>query len=137
MGITLESGGDCAYSSTELGLRVTFSNRGQAGAGAFVLAVNTTRKVIAEGLTAGEIRSIWLPTFVYLGENVAIVDADNTVTESNETNNQLVQFVPIPTLPPTCTPTPTHTPTVTPTPTGTATLSAQLPARVYLPMVVQ
>ncbi len=137
MGITLESGGDCAYSSTQLGLQVTFSNRGQTGAGAFVLAVNATRKVIADGLTAGEIRSIWLPTFVYLGENVATVDADHEVPESNETNNQLAQFVPIPTLPPTCTPTATFTPTVTPTPTATPTLSAQLPVRVYLPLVTQ
>ena len=137
MGITLESGGDCAYSSTELGLHVTFSNRGQAGAGAFVLAVNATRKVIADGLTAGETRSIWLPTFVYQGENVVIVDADDAVTESNEANNQLAQFVPIPTLPPTCTPTPTHTPTVTLTPTSTATLFVTPAAPIYLPMVVQ
>ena len=132
MWITLESGGDCSYGSTQLGIRVAIANHGSADAGAFVLSVDGLRAPISGGLRAGDTLSIWAPTYVYMGENVAIVDVDNQVAERDETNNRLAQFVPIPTLPPTCTPTftPTSTRSATPTPRPRA-------SAIFLPSVAK
>jgi len=107
MGITLETGGDCNYTSTQLGVRVWFQNIGSADAGPFVVEVNSAQQTIASGLHAGQTDTLWFPEYVYPGENTAFVDAILQVTESNENNNQLSQLLPIPTLPSTCTPTPT------------------------------
>jgi hypothetical protein len=119
MGITLETGGSCAYTSTTLGMRVHFSNVGAAPAGPFVLDVNGTQRSFG-GLPNGQSLSTWLPgSYLWPGTNTSIVDATNLVQESNEDNNRLSQFLPIPTLPPTCTATGTPTPTGTYTPTPT------------------
>jgi hypothetical protein len=109
MGITLETGGDCNYTSTQLGVRVWFQNIGSADAGPFVVEVNGAQQTFTSGLHTGQTDTLWFPEYVYPGENTAFVDASLQVTESNENNNQLSQVLPIPTLPPTCTPTPTPT----------------------------
>lgn len=113
--IELETGGDCAYSSTQLGVRVWIENTGGADAGPFVVEVNGVSQTIADGLAAGETRSLWFSGVVYGGENTVLVDATSEVLESNEENNSLSQMLPIPTLPPTCTPPPTSLPQQTPT----------------------
>jgi hypothetical protein len=107
MGITLETGGDCNYTSTQLGVRVWFQNIGSADAGPFVVEVNGAQQTFTSGLHTGQTDTLWFPEYVYFGENTAFVDATFQVTESNENNNQLSQVLPIPTLPPTCTPTAT------------------------------
>jgi len=107
MGITLETGGDCNYTSTQLGVRVWFQNIGSADAGPFVVEVNGAQQTVTSGLHTGQTDTLWFPEYVYFRENTALVDATFQVTESNENNNQLSQVLPIPTLPPTCTPTPT------------------------------
>ena len=107
MGITLETGGDCNYTSTQLGVRVWFQNIGSADAGPFVVEVNGAQQTVTSGLHTGQTDTLWFPEYVYSGENTAFVDAILQVTESNENNNQLSQLLPIPTLPPTCTPTST------------------------------
>jgi len=118
MSITLETGGDCNYTSTQLGVRVVFGNVGSADAGSFVVDVNGAQQTVAAGLPQGETGSLWFSGYVFgPEENVAVVDATFQVEESNEDNNTLAQIVPIPTLPQPCTPTPTATPTPTPTPT--------------------
>ena len=109
MGITLETGGDCNYTSTQLGVRVWFQNIGSADAGPFVVEVNGAQQTVTSGLHTGQTDTLWFPEYVYPGENTASVDTSFQVTESNENNNQLSQVLPIPTLPPTCTPTPTPT----------------------------
>ncbi len=131
--IELETGGDCNYSSTQLGLRVGIWNIGNADAGPFVVEANGVQQTVATGVPAGMIATLWFPGYAYPGENRVIVDVTNQVQESNENNNAVSQMVPIPTLPPTCTPppteiptatfipTPTRTPTATPTPTSTPT----------------
>lgn len=136
--IELETGGACNFSSTQLGVRVSIENIGQADAGAFAVDVNGVQQDVIPGLAAGQMTSLWFPGYAS-GENTVIVDAAAQVQESDENNNTVSQMVPIPTLPPTCTPPPpdaptptptpshsptptsTHTPTHTPTPTPTAT----------------
>jgi plastocyanin len=125
MAIELQTGGDCNYTSTQLGVRVWIGNIGNADAGPFVVEVNGAQQTVTSGLAAGQTLSLWFAGYVPFGDNTAIVDATHQVTESNEDNNTLTQMLPIPTLPPTCTPTRTETatPTVTltrtPTPTAT------------------
>ena len=117
MSITLETGGACDYTSTQLGVRVFFGNVGSADAGSFVVEVNGAQQTVAMGLAQGGSDSLWFSGYIFgPEENVAVVDATFQVEESNEDNNTLAQIVPIPTLPQPCTPTPTATPTPTPTP---------------------
>lgn len=121
MNIQLATGGSCNFTSTQLGIRVTIENIGNANAGAFVVEVNGVRQTVSEGLTQGTTKILWYPG--YSGSNSATVDVTGLIIESNESNNTLTQSPPIPTLPPTCTPTATltRTPTYTPTPTNTLT----------------
>lgn len=104
MQVELETGGSCSYSSTQLGVRVTVSNIGNAAAGSFVVAVNGQSKAVSEGLAVGANTTVWLAGGTG-GDTTATVDSTALVQESNENNNTLTQFLPIPTLPPTCTPT--------------------------------
>ncbi|MGQ9599080.1 MAG: FHA domain-containing protein [Anaerolineae bacterium] len=122
--IELETGEDCNYSSTQLGLRVGIWNIGNADAGPFVVEANGVQQTVATGVPAGMIATLWFPGYVYPGENRVTVDVTNQVRESNENNNSVSQMVPIPTLPPTCTPPPTEFPTATFTPTPTKTPTA-------------
>ena len=123
MRIELETGSDCNYSSTQLGVRVWTENIGSADAGPFVVDVNGSQQTATSGLASGQTTPLWFVGYVAFGENTAFVDATFQVEESNEDNNQLSQWLPIPTLPPTCTPTATPTPTPTATATVTATPS--------------
>ena len=125
MRIELETGARCDYASTELGLHVLVANVGAGCAGPFVLEANGARQATYELLNAGAEKLFWFTGgYVWPGENHAYVDVDHQVVESNEGNNELVQWLPIPTLPLTCTPasTATTTPTLTPTVTATAEL---------------
>ena len=73
------------------------------------------------GLGPGERTSVWLPGYVYPGENRVTADIANLVQESDESNNTLSGFLPVPTPPPTCTPTPAPTAAATPTTTSEPT----------------
>lgn len=120
MGIELETGSSCNYTSTTLGVRITVYNNGDVAAGPFFIAVNGQQKRIDNGLGVKAAVTVWIATSVS-GQVTASVDATNLITESNENNNSLTQFLPVPTLPPTCTPTSAPTDTHTPTPTNTPT----------------
>lgn len=111
LGITLETGGACDYGSTQLGVMAVIGNAGNAGAGSFVVEVNGARQKVIPGLAVQQTIFLWFPGFVYHGDNVAFVDAECEIEESNEENNLVVRWLPIPTLPPTCTPSATPTPT--------------------------
>ncbi len=117
MKIELETGGSCAFTSTTLGLRVVVRNGGSFQAPIFAVNGNSGQKSTLTTLAPGAITSLWFAGYLS-GNNSAFADATFLVIESNEGNNGLSQFVPVPTLPPTCTPTapPTFTPTVTHTP---------------------
>jgi hypothetical protein len=117
--IELETGGDCDYTSTQLGLRVVIENTGDAGAGPFVVEANGAQQTVDEGLAAGETARLWFAGYKHGGENTVIVDTAFQVQESDEDNNSFSQLVPIPTLPPTCTPPPTEPATATPAPPPT------------------
>jgi len=113
--IELETGGACAYTSTQLGVHVWIENAGGADAGPFVVEVNGARQTIADGLAAGQSMSLWFSGTVYDSETTILLDITSQVREADEENNSLTQMLPIPTLPPTCTPPPASPPPHTPT----------------------
>ena len=118
MGITLESVDGCYVPPAQLGLRVIISNTGTGQAGPFIVVANGFGQTVESGLAPGKAATRWITGYVR-GENTVTVDATFQVAESNERNNRLIQFLPVPTPPPTCTPTATPTPpTATPTPTA-------------------
>ncbi|MBE7471039.1 MAG: hypothetical protein DPW09_05105 [Anaerolineae bacterium] len=119
MMVELETNGDCNNTTTQLGVRVEVANIGQANAGPFTVQANGIQQLV-DGLAAGQTTSVWLAGASSGGETTATIDVLSQVLESNETNNQITQFVSIPTLPPTCTP-PVEAPTEISTPTSTAT----------------
>lgn len=102
--IELETGADCDFTSTDLGLRVVYANVGAGDAGAFTIDANGMQKRI-DGLTGGQSAEVWFADFAYGTHNTVTIDTANEVRESDETNNVLSEMLPIPTLPPTCTPT--------------------------------
>jgi hypothetical protein len=122
MNIELERPGTCQEDSNPLGLRVEVRNEGDAAAGAFVISVNENEKTV-NGLAPNTSASVFFAGLVPSGAaTVAVVDADDQVAESDEANNSLEQFLPIPTPLPPCTVTATPTATTTPgTPTSTPT----------------
>ncbi len=122
IGIQLERGGDCNYTSTQLGTRIGIANVGDGNAGPFVLDVNGSQLEITSGLGPGQKASIWVPGYSR-GENEIFADALQQIDETNEDNNGFSRSVPIPTLPAPCTPTPGPdvTPASTPVSTPTAT----------------
>jgi|GEM_PF-1514913 len=133
MWIQLETGDDCDYSSTSLGVRVWVENIGGGDACPFVVDVNGSQQDISSGLEASQVISTWLAdAYTWAGEYTAFVDATFLVEESNEDNNQLTQFLPIPTLPPTCTPTATPMPAAIPSSTLVPT-STPLPTATPVP----
>ena len=148
MKIELETGDACDYTSTQLGVRVWVENIGGGDTCPFVVDVNGSQQDISSGLVAGQITSTWLAdAYIWPGDNTAFADATFLVEESNEDNNQLTQFLPIPTLPPTCTPTGTPTPPTchfiylplimkewsAPSPTPTTTPTTVTPSRLIQP----
>lgn len=112
--ITSQTGG-CPQGP--LGLLVTIANTGSIAAGPFAVTANSSPAQTVAGLAGGASVSLWFSGYVYGSANTASVDVANQVAESNESNNTLSQYLPIPTplYCPTVTPT---TPTYTPTPTG-------------------
>mgnify|MGYP005839356855 CR=1 FL=1 len=121
--IELESGGGCGDADAPLGVRIGVRNAGAVHAGPFLVEVNGVSQTVTDGLAAGAEITLWFSGYVAGGEQRAAVDAGQQVTESDETNNTLVQMLPIPTPLPTCTATPTGTRafTLTPTPSLTYT----------------
>ena len=105
MRIELETGGDCDFASTALGVRVVVANGGNADAGPFAVEVNGEQQSVDAGLAQGDSLSLWFAGYLF-GENTAIADAKLQVTESDEENNALTDFLAVPTLPLPCTPTP-------------------------------
>ena len=100
----------CFGSGFQLGIRVYVANTGTANAGAFVVDVNGAQQTVSGGLLAGQNTWLWFAGYNYSTPNNAYVDVTHLVVESNESNNQLSQMLPVPTPPPNCTPTPTATP---------------------------
>jgi hypothetical protein len=141
--IELETGGDCDFTSTQLGTTVVVKNLGGADAGPFVVEVNGSQQRIEAGLAAGQTASLWFEGYASGGETRVVVDATSQVAESDEGNNTFVQMVPIPTLPATCTPPPASPPTATPEPPpspATVTLregSVTIPTYPYAGFVTQ
>ena len=112
MGIQLETGSDCGFISTALGLRVWIRNTGGSYAVTFVVEAAGAQQRITSGLGPGQRISLWFPGYAYAGEQTVAVDATFQVEESNEDNNSQTRRLPIPTLPPTCTPTSAQAPGV-------------------------
>lgn len=130
MNIQIETGGECNYASTELGVRVIVANTGRGDAGVVTVEVNGQRQSLG-GLAAGARSELWFAGYVAADENVASIDPDAVVPEADETNNRLAERLPIPTLPPTCTPTPAAVavqPSSTPTHTGAPPSSTRPPS---------
>jgi hypothetical protein len=114
--IELETGASCAYTSTQLGIRVVVRNAGAAPAGPFLIQVNNQQQLIPNGLLPGEAIAKWFAGYAS-GPNLVVADPTGLVNESRRDNNQFNAPLLIPTLPATCTPPPpTNTPAATPTP---------------------
>jgi len=113
MWIATENNGTC----TPLGVWVTVANEGQAKSRTFRLKVNDLEQDIIDRLEVGQSQSFWAMGYV-MGQNLAVADVNRQVVERDETNNQLQQYLPIPTPLPNCVPTdsPTPTPIATNTP---------------------
>ena len=131
MAIGLEQAGCLPPGGAPLGVRVTVRNQGAAAAGSFAVDVNGARKTVSGGLAAGASTSLWFSG--YTNPSSATVDSTFLVAESNESNNQLTQMLPVPTPPPSCTATPTATGGPTSTPTLTATATPIVPTRTPTP----
>jgi hypothetical protein len=99
----------CLAPGSRLGLSVTVANIGAAAAGPFEVEANGALQTVSDGLAAGQSVELWFPGYVAFGPNSAVADATHLIAERDETNNQLVQQVPIPTPPAPC---PTMTPTI-------------------------
>ncbi len=120
MVIEADPGVLCGDPPPPLGLTVHFSNISDGDAGLFVLDANG-EELFLPGLAAHSSSFARAETYVAGGPNTAFIDSTGLVAESDETNNQLSQMLPIPTPLPPCTPTHTPTPTSTATNTPTAT----------------
>lgn len=125
--IELETPGPCIAGPEPLGVRAIIANRGEAGAGPFLVQINDSQVQVSQGLPAGEAVAVWAEGYVSGAENRILVDAAAQVEESDEENNLFAQMVPIPTPLVTCTPEPTTPaagspatsgPPPTPTPTA-------------------
>jgi hypothetical protein len=114
--IELETGNDCDYRSTQLGLSLVVENRGNADAAKFVVEANGELQTVEAGLAAGKTVSLWFEGYQRDGESRVIIDAGAEVQESDKDNNLVSQRLPIPTLPPPCTPLPTVPSSNLPTP---------------------
>ena len=111
-----ESWQPCYNSLPTLKLRIWMRNAGTANAGPFIVEVGGEQKTIP-GLAAGQYTNIWgfspSSTASY-PEYTVKADVTELIAESDENNNILKTFVPIPTPPPIC---PSVSPTATITPT--------------------
>lgn len=117
---TRSTGVSCLTILEPLGVRVLIANVGDEAAGPFQLEVNGQRQSI-NGLASGQSLWIWFKGYRNMQTNLAVVDIDNQVQESDESNNQSAQMLPIPTPMPSCTQSPTAIPKIkTPQPTANA-----------------
>jgi len=99
-----------------LALRVIVTNTGAAAAGPFAVTANGSQTQTVNGLAAGANLALWFSNFTTIGNNTATADSNNQVAESNESNNTLSRWLPIPT-PLSCPTVAPGTPTATPVPT--------------------
>ena len=108
----IEWGDGCIVSSSanlpfhigEITARV--SNVGVGDAGSFTVQLNNAVTEMVDALRAGASATLVVSTSLR-SENVAVVDADSSIDESDESNNTAETFIPVPTLvppAPTCTP---------------------------------
>jgi hypothetical protein len=95
----------CLMPGDLYGLWVRISNIGQAPATAFMVQVNDAQAPV-EGLGAGESISVLLNSGTMGGQLTALADSASQIQESDEANNSLTQYVPVPTQPLPCTATP-------------------------------
>jgi len=130
MAIELETGDSCYFTPT-LGIIVGLKNNSMIDSSSFDVQINDgTPTRILGGLRGNEYATLWVPGYE-VSENSVYVDSLDEINESDETNNFLSQFLPIPTAPPSCTPLPiTSTPTISYTPSITST---PLPTESYTP----
>ena len=108
---SIEWGDGCIVSSSatlpfhvgEVTARV--GNVGGGDAGSFTVQLNNAVTEMVDGLRAGASATLVVSTSLR-SENVAVVDADSSIDESDESNNTAETFMPLPTIvpPPTCTP---------------------------------
>ena len=79
-------------------------NVGGGDAGSFTVQLNNAVTEMVDGLRAGASATLVVSTRLR-SENVAVVDADSSIDESDESNNTAQTFIPVPTIvpPPTCT----------------------------------
>jgi hypothetical protein len=121
--------GQCLIGGYNPRLRVKVSNIGIGDAGPFVVDVNGTQLSVG-GLAAGEDLILW---FNRIGNLTITADINNSVLESNESNNVTTFNSPTPSRPPDCTFTPTVTSSTlenTPTPTETKEIT-DTPSQTY------
>ena len=108
----IEWGDGCIVSSSanlpfhigEITARV--SNVGVGDAGSFTVQLNNAVTEMVDALRGGASATLVVSTSLR-SENVAVVDADSSIDESDESNNTAETFIPVPTLvppAPTCTP---------------------------------
>jgi hypothetical protein len=103
--------GFCIPPGAGIDMRPCVANRGDAAAGPFdvVVGPSSTRWRVEGGLPAGEQRCLaWRPSQRF---DELVVDPEDEVVESDETNNRIQPPTPPPfTAPPPCTPPPTPPP---------------------------
>ena len=108
----IEWGDSCIFSSSSnlpfhVGeITAHVRNIGGGDAGSFTVRLNNAVTEMVDGLRAGASATLVVSTSLR-SENVASVDADSSIDESDESNNTAETFIPVPTLvppAPTCTP---------------------------------
>jgi phosphatidylserine/phosphatidylglycerophosphate/cardiolipin synthase-like enzyme len=110
MSISLDT--DCLSDASRLGLNVIVANTGDAAAGPFVVEANGVRQTVGGGLGAGQFVTLWFAGYKFGEPNTAAADVTGLAAESDETNNQRSEMLPVPTPPLPC-PTPSVTPSAT------------------------
>jgi hypothetical protein len=97
----------CTTDDTRLIYSLVIRNNGQGDAGPFEVEINGERHTVSEGVAAESDVSI-TPIDSSQYELSVVIDPDNTIQESDESNNIDEHIgVYLPTLPPNCTQTPT------------------------------
>jgi WD40 repeat protein len=96
---------NCSDPAEGAALLVTVRNQGDGDANRFIVEANRARNTIQDGLPAGGELSIQFDD--YQPDSRVAIDSNYRVTESDETNNELTVYLPLPTLPASCFVTPT------------------------------
>lgn len=123
----------CVGSLSELhsSLVACVRNQGEGPAPAFAASLAGS-PLAFDALPAGEHECVSLPSGGIPGDIPFIVDPENAVEETDETNNEATFHAPVLTPPLTCTVTPTHTPLPEGTPSETP-LPTDTPTRTVTP----